>query len=112
MATVNWAKLVAQGRVKSIGIPWTPEEASAIYKLKIPVDYVRNGVLTLEDYEKAQKEGTVKTVSGDELKKEAKELGISFTPEATAEVLEKEIEAKKAIVEAVPKKKKMIRKKK
>jgi len=97
MATVNWAKLAAQNRVKAVGISWTPEEANAIYKLKIPADYVRQGILTLEDYEKAKKAGLERSVPKIDLEKEAKELGISFTPEATVESLKKEIEAKKKV---------------
>jgi hypothetical protein len=50
----NWAKLVAQGRVKSIGMPWSDEEANAVFTLRIPPAYVRSGILTIEDYEKAK----------------------------------------------------------
>ena len=99
--TINWGKLLAQNRVKAIGIPWSEEESNAIRNLKIPADYVRRGILTVEDYEKAKVSGMEEPKKKEDLEKEAKELGIGFTPEATAESLEKEIEAKKAkMVEA------------
>ena len=95
MSSVNWAKLAAQNRVKSVGIPWTPEEANAIYILKIPAEYVRKGIITIESYKKAEASGMEVSKGREDLEKEAKELGIVFTPEATAESLEKEIESRK-----------------
>lgn len=56
MGMINYARLKAQGRVKDIGVPWNEAELKAIYKLKIPADYVRDGILTLEDYEDAVRE--------------------------------------------------------
>lgn len=50
---LNWNLLYSQGRCKAIGVPWTNEEAEARSKLKIPAEYVRQGCLTLEDYEKS-----------------------------------------------------------
>ena len=50
----NWALVYAQGRCKAIGVPWSEEEAHAALVLKIPAEYVRQGVLTWEDYEKAK----------------------------------------------------------
>lgn len=50
--TCNWGRLYTQGRCKAIGVPWTDEEAHAVFILKIPADYVRQGCLTQEDYEK------------------------------------------------------------
>lgn len=52
----NWSKLVEQGRAKAHGIPWTEIELKAIYELKIPADYVRNGCLTVEQFESEKKE--------------------------------------------------------
>ena len=46
--TVNWSKLVAQGRVKAPGIPWTDEEFKAIREDGIKPDDVRLGILTKE----------------------------------------------------------------
>ena len=98
MMSVNWAKLAAQNRVKAVGIPWTPEEANAIYNLKIPADYVREGILTLEDYEKAKTSGMEEPKKKEKLEKEAKELGISFTPDVTPEALKEEIAKKKEVM--------------
>ena len=97
---IEWAKLVAQGRAKDIGIPWSEEEATAIYTLKIPIEYVRKGILTISDYEKVK--GSIPAdKSKDELIVEAKKEGIPVTPEATKESLEKVIVEKKK-VEAKP----------
>jgi hypothetical protein len=49
----DWSRLYTEGRCKAIGVPWTDEEAHAAHVLKIPVAYVRQGVLTQEAYEKA-----------------------------------------------------------
>lgn len=57
MSQPNWTALVAQGRAKAHGVSWNEAELSARYKLGIPADYVRAGVLTKEDYEKALKAG-------------------------------------------------------
>lgn len=88
MANCNWANLVERGRAKAFGVPWSDAELAAIYELKIPVDFVRGGCLTLEDYHQAQ--GVVED-GGDkarryhkkeELVEEAQALGIAFDPEA------------------------------
>lgn len=55
--TVDWAKLVIQGRAKAYGIPWSEGEAKA-RAAGIPAEYVRNGILTKEDYQKALEEAT------------------------------------------------------
>jgi len=60
-----YEKLVPAGRAKAIGVPWSSEEnealcliAQATHKPFCDVaPFVRNGVLTLEDYEKAVKKG-------------------------------------------------------
>lgn len=52
----NWGRLFEQGRCKAIGIPWSNEEAHAISFYHIPVEYVRNGCLTPDDYQKALNE--------------------------------------------------------
>jgi len=86
--SIDWGKLKIQNRVKEVGIPWNEKELDAIHKLKIPADYVRQGVLTLEDYEKV-KDKPIK--SREDIETEAKEAGIEFTSEADSSVLEKEI---------------------
>ena len=100
----NWGNLLAKNRCKAIGVPWTDSELEAIYKLNIPADFVRNGCLTLEDYQKAltelnnlQEEGKEKPLqymNKAELQKKAGELGIQFTPEATNSVLRDLIRSK------------------
>jgi hypothetical protein len=92
MTNINWAKLYSQGRVKAVGVPWSDEELKAIRELKIPLDYVREGVSTMEDYKKVMGK---KIKSREEIEEEAKEMGINFTEEAMPETLEKEIEKKK-----------------
>lgn len=98
MTTVNWGKLFEAGRCKAIGIPWSLEELKAVYELKIPAEYVRQGILTVDRYEKAKAEKTEPSKSRDELMEEAKKEGINVTPEATVESLKQVIEAKKPAI--------------
>lgn len=89
----NWGLLYEQGRCKAYGIPWTEEEAFAVSQLKIPAEYVRQGCLTIEDYEKAaglrkKEEETTGKVALAHLKKDQLVLlcqkhGINVTDEAT-----------------------------
>lgn len=66
MSGPDWGKLVAQGRAKAHGVPWEEAELHAIYKLKIPVEFVRRGCLTQKDYENTQEEdGTVEEETGE-----------------------------------------------
>jgi len=82
---INWNALVAQGRAKAYGIPWTEEEQKALHELKIPPEYVRGGCVTSEAYEKAKavpvKPEKFKTKK--EVQAEATALGITFTEETT-----------------------------
>jgi len=90
---VDWGKLLSQNRCKAFGVSWTDQELNAIYKLKIPADFVRNGCLTQEDYTKVTaelsnlqaegKEKPVRYMTKAELMKKAGELGVRFTPEVT-----------------------------
>lgn len=91
---INWGKLYSQGRVKDIGVSWDPDETKAIYELKIPVEYVRSGIKTLEAYNKAlEKElrdgKPLERIGRDKLIAKAKKLGIDFTPDITEDVLVK-----------------------
>lgn len=89
--SVDWAKLVEQGRAKAIGVPWSEEELKAIYQLKIPPEYVRRGILTIEDYQKElekekqeEKTGTEKPLSKmtkKELIAKLKEFGVEIADE-------------------------------
>ena len=98
MSTVDWAKLYSKGRCKIPGVPWNNEELNARYQLKIPAEYVRKGVLTLEDYDKARKEGDKNSplLSIDESKEKlllrAKELGIDATSDVREDDLIRLIE--------------------
>ena len=97
MTDINYANLVAQGRAKAIGVPWSDEENHAIYTLKIPADFVREGVVTLEAYEKAQSkdkkfeeetgEKPLNKMSKTELQAKADELGLQYTPSVTVAAL-------------------------
>jgi len=87
MSNLDWGRLVAQGRAKASGIPWSAEELKARYELGIPADAVRRGILTTEDYqadtEDSQKiiaegeELPLEKLKKDELLVKAKEAGIS-----------------------------------
>jgi hypothetical protein len=89
--SVNWGNLVAKGRAKAIGIPWTEKEQVAIHS-GVPAEYVRNGVLTMKEYKEAKvghgDEKPPNYMTKAELQNKAKELGIAFVPETTrAELL-------------------------
>jgi hypothetical protein len=109
--SIDWSKLVAQGRAKAYGISWNEEESKALYVYKIPADYVRQGVLTLEEYEKALKQSPIKSMSKEELIAEAKKKGIATTPEATKESLKEVLAVKKPKLVIKKPIKKVIRKK-
>lgn len=92
---LNWPQLVTQGRAKDIGIAWSEQEQEALSLLiahsgleRVDVArYVRQGVMTVEDFEKATKPAT-----RPELEAQAKEAGVEFDTTATPDtVLEKQI---------------------
>lgn len=93
----DWENLYVQGRCKAIGVPWNEEERYALRILGIPVEYVRDGVLSMEDYEKVVKkekeveketgEKPVERLTKDELEKKALGLGLNVTPDAPKDVL-------------------------
>ena len=96
---LDWGKLTSQGRVKSPNVSWSDEEMQALVLLcktfnkGMPemAHYVREGILTVEDYKKAQDTpGAVNPylkLSKDALMKKAQELKIPVSPDATKEVL-------------------------
>jgi hypothetical protein len=84
---IDWSKLVSQGRAKAIGVSWSEAELKARYELGIPAEYVRQGILTKEDYDNALKQGPIEQKTKEEVMKEAKEEGISATPDAPKEVV-------------------------
>jgi hypothetical protein len=101
MGVPNWGLLVAKDRAKAVGIPWNKEEIKAIHTFKIPASYVREGILTLEDYEKAIGSETEKplfTKTVEEIKEEAKEVGVESTPDAPKDALVNEITKKKKLI--------------
>ena len=63
MAQQDLVKLASQGRAYSSGRAWTAEELESLITLErecglkrdIAADYIRNGVITPDEYEKAQK---------------------------------------------------------
>lgn len=110
--SINWGKLVDQGRAKAIGVSWSEEELRALFHLKIPAEFVRNGIITLEAYkqdkgkveevEKETKKKPIRYMSKPELIKEAESLGLPVVPEVTRADLimfiEEEIKKKSNII--------------
>jgi hypothetical protein len=92
---LNWPKLVAEGRAKAQGVPWTEEEQAAIHELGIPPEYVRNGCLTVEDYAKAKSGDSRKYRKLDEIRREADVLGVTYAPSTPRAELLELIELKK-----------------
>jgi len=90
--TLPWASLKTKNRCKDIGVPWSDEDNHAIRELKIPADYVRDGIVTLKAYETALKKEEDKGAPLNrkpmvELEKLAKGLKIDFTAETPRDVL-------------------------
>ena len=60
---LDFTKLVPAGRAKANGIPWSAEEQELLYSLieersverPLAADYIRNGIDSLESYDKAVK---------------------------------------------------------
>jgi len=109
----NWTKLYSAGRCKEIGLPWSEEEAIAVFSLGIPPEYVRDGILTVEDYEEAktsdEKNGKpLERQTRGELDKLANELKVVFTPQtpdlALVRLISKAQEPKKEAKKVVKKK--------
>lgn len=129
--TLDWGKLVSQGRAKAPGVSWPDEEIKALgiickatgKPMSYVAQYVRNGILTVDAFNKAQeKPGAINPflkLSQKELMKKAQELGLSVSPDATLEVLaqtilekkEKDIEKAKAEKKAEAEKDAKIREK-
>jgi len=85
-STVNWAKLVAQGRAKAIGIPWEKEEELA-RKDGVGAEDIRTGKW------KSEKKVPLLTPEQDENLDEI--LKLEVTP--AAEELEEKIEQMKSL---------------
>lgn len=118
MGKVDWGRLVTQGRAKAVGVSWTEEEAVAVAALAKATNqpfssvapYVRDGILTVEEYEKAakkdEKDGApLSRASRGELEAEATKRGIEFTDQTPNDTLAALIgKAPKKAAKAAPKK--------
>lgn len=104
--TLNWTKLYATGRCKAIGIHWTDEERNAVFILRIPAEYVREGVITLEDYQKALREEAdtgkkpLERREMSELLELAEKFEIKISPDVTKGVLVEEIKKRALLAKA------------
>ena len=80
--SLHWGKLVENGRAKAVGVPWNEEELHARIVLKIPAEYVRDGILTKEAYEKTIKSGDkpIFVMTKLELTAMANRLKIQYSP--------------------------------
>ena len=80
--SINWAKLVNEGRAKAVGIPWSDEEQEALDN-GIPPEDVRAGILSEEDYEEEEEEEKqLIRHTKEELMQKADELGIEYEEDA------------------------------
>jgi len=105
--TLDWGKLVSQGRAKAPGVSWSDEEVKALgiickatgKTMSYVAQYIRKGILTIDAFNKAQeKPGVVNPflkLSKEELMKKAQGLGLSASPDASKEVLAQTILEKK-----------------
>lgn len=75
--SLNWSNLVAQGRARDIGIPWSEDEQLKLANLQVE-GHSRTDAASILRGTKPRKE----------LEAEAKAAGVDFTPEATDTVLE------------------------
>ena len=105
-SSLDWAKLYAEGRCKDIGIPFDDEERHALHTLKIPVEYVRLGIITKEAHVKQLKEEAetgkkpLEKMSEEELIEIAKRFQVKLTPQIPKSVLIAEIRNRKKIKES------------
>lgn len=78
---LNYDNLVTKGRAKAYGQPWSPEELEFLISLErerglarsLAADYIRNGIKSLKDYDKA-KENDFKPLDVNEAQKEASKV--------------------------------------
>ncbi len=108
----NWQNLFIKGRCKDIGVAWSEEESTALEALIAHTGleraslapYVREGILSIKDYEAAKAGGGKKPSARAEIEAEAKALGIDFAPETPDTVLKGQITKAKEKAEADAKK--------
>jgi len=84
--SLNWGKLVAQGRAKAHGVPWTEEEWEACLS-GIPAEFVRMGILDKEEYEKLKDSPDRKFKPLASLRQEAGKMGLEFADVTTRQEL-------------------------
>jgi len=78
--SLDFSKLVPQGRAKANGVCWSETELELLISLErerglarnVAADYIRNGISSLEDFDKATKSG-FKPLNVEEARKEAEE---------------------------------------
>lgn len=105
MSNLNWEKLYSQGRCMAPGVPFNDRQDKAVYTYKIPIDYVRAGIETLEDYREAlaKEEETgekpLDLMEREDLVKIAQKLGIKISPSVIKETLITEIKKRTKIKE-------------
>jgi hypothetical protein len=85
--SIDWGRLVEQGRAFGINKPWSDEELKALNVYKIPADLVRKGVLTPEEHTEelepiADEPKMLRSMTKDDLNKLALDLGVNV-PEGT-----------------------------
>ena len=87
-----------QGRARDIGVPWSEDELKAIYTLKIPVEYVREGILDKETYEKKVFKGEkpLEFLTDPELRQKGEAEGICIDESMTRFDIIRHLEEKKA----------------
>lgn len=86
---LNYAKLVSSGRARAVNQPWEAEELELLFVLikerkvamTIAADFIRNGIESLEEYDKAVEKkfkplsvDEAKDKASDDLKKEVKKV--------------------------------------
>ena len=100
---VNWALLVAQGRAKAVGIPWSNEEQNAKYVLGIPAEAIRRGILTKEDYLKDTKQEAKIKDSDEEmpLDRLKKDELLALAKEREIEVVDPKVTTKADLVSLI-----------
>jgi len=80
--SLNWGSLVLAGRAKAFGVPWNEEELVAVQS-GISAEFVRQGILSKEEYEKVKDSKDLKFLKKPELQERATLLGIEFSGETT-----------------------------
>ena len=115
-SSLDWAKLYNEGRCQDIGVPFNNEERNALHNLNIPVEYVRMGIITLDDYSAQLKKEAetgkkpLEKMKDEDLIEIAKRLDVKLTPDIPKSVLITEIRRKKEILESKAKQQKLVAK--